>query len=155
MYPSRKQEYRKAPMNSQTFTSADQDVHLVLSKMEKTFYDPHTLCVNFTRDYTGMTAGNPLIDASFILGNAYSHFSRQVVRPISGQPIETIDNPSLLVYAISNMTMDAYEKLSLSTTMGFHPEHISTNLGAKINNTSTLKTQSYSIPSIGFLNTAK
>jgi hypothetical protein len=31
MYPSRKTEYRKAPMNSQTFTSAGQDMQLVLS----------------------------------------------------------------------------------------------------------------------------
>ena len=39
MYPSRKTEYRKAPMNSQTFTNAGQDIQLVLSKMENTFYD--------------------------------------------------------------------------------------------------------------------
>ena len=95
MYPSRKTEYRKAPMNSQTFTSAGQDIQLVLSKMENTFYDPNTLCVNFTVDY-GITTGTASTDAAFLLGNAYSHFSRQVVRPISGQPIETIDNPSLL-----------------------------------------------------------
>ena len=29
MYPSRKQKYRKAPMNSQTFTAAGQDIQLV------------------------------------------------------------------------------------------------------------------------------
>ena len=37
MYSSKKQEYRKAPMNSQTFTNAGQDIQLVLSKMENTF----------------------------------------------------------------------------------------------------------------------
>ena len=111
MYPSRKTEYRKAPMNSQTFSSAGQDIQLVLSKMKNTFYDPNTLCVNFSVDYTGISAGTVASDGSFLLGSAYSHFSRQVVRPISGQPIETIDNPSLLVNAILNMTMDSYEKL--------------------------------------------
>ena len=50
MYPSRKTEYRKAPMNSQTFSSPGQDIQLVLSKMENSFYDPNTLCVNFTVD---------------------------------------------------------------------------------------------------------
>jgi hypothetical protein len=29
MYPSRKTEYRKAPMNSQTFTTAGQDIQMV------------------------------------------------------------------------------------------------------------------------------
>ena len=114
MYPSRKQEYRKAPMNSQTFTSAGQDIQLVLSKMENTFYDPNTLTVNFSVDYAGITAGAVGTNGSFLLGSAYSHFSRQVVRPISGQPIETIDNPSLLVNAILNMIMDSFEKISLS-----------------------------------------
>ena len=100
MYPSSKQEYRKAPMNSQTFSSAGQDIQLVLSKMENTFYDPQTLCINFTVDYAGITAGAAGTNGSFLLGSAYSHFSRQVVRPIIGQPIETIDNPSLLSNAI-------------------------------------------------------
>ena len=40
MYPSRKMEYRKAPMNSQSFSNAGQDIQLVLSKMQNTFYDP-------------------------------------------------------------------------------------------------------------------
>ena len=94
MYPTRKTEYRKAPMNSQTFSNAGQDIQLVLSKMENTFYDPNTLAVNFTVDYIGVTGGVSSAtygtvgtDGSFLLGNAYSHFSRQVVRPISGQPI--------------------------------------------------------------------
>ena len=42
--------------------------------MENTFYDPNTLCVNFTVDYNDITAGTAA-DASFILGSAYSHFS--------------------------------------------------------------------------------
>ena len=106
MYPSRKQEYRKAPMNSQTFSSGG-DIQLVLSKMENSFYDPATLCINFTVDYLGITAGTSGTDGSFLLASAYSHFSRQVVRPLSGQPIETIDNPSLLTNAVFNMTMDS------------------------------------------------
>ena len=100
MYPSRKTEYRKSPMNSQTFSNAGQDIQLVLAKMENTFYDPNTLTVNFTVDYTVISAGTVGTNGSFLLGNAYSHFSRQVIRPVSGQPIETIDNPSLLVNAI-------------------------------------------------------
>jgi hypothetical protein len=159
MYPSRKTEYRKAPMNSQTFTAAGQDIQLVLSKMENTFYDPNTLCVNFSVDYSGITAGTVGTNGSFLLGNAYSHFSRQVVRPISGQPIETIDNPSLLANAIFSMTMDSFEKISLSSTMGFcaDPVTVCSNLGALIDNDLTInnESQSYSIPLIGCLNTAK
>ena len=131
MFPSRKTEYRKAPMNSQTFTTAGQDIQLVLSKMENTFYDPNTLCVNFTVDY-GVPGGVAGTNCAFLLGNAYSHFSRQVVRPLSGQPLETIDNPSLLSNAILNMVMDGYEKISLSTSMGFNGSVINTNFGAQI-----------------------
>jgi hypothetical protein len=155
MYPSRKTEYRKAPMNSQTFTNAGQDIQLVLSKMENTFYDPNTLCVNFTVDYNGVSAGTTQADGSFLLGNAYSHFSRQVVRPISGQPIETIDNPALLVNTLLNITMDSYEKMALSTSMGFSPYLAFTNLGTLIENTVVSLKQSYSIPLIGCLNTSK
>ena len=155
MYPSRKTEYRKAPMNSQTFSNTGQDIQLVLSKMENNFYDPNTLSVNFTVEYLGMTAGTIGSDGNFIFGNAYSHFSRQVVKPISGQPIETIDNPSLLVNALLNMTMDSYEKLSLSTTMGFNSTETFTNLGALIDYQSYTAVQSYSIPLVGCLNTAK
>jgi len=157
MYPSRKMEYRKAPMNAQTFSTAGQDIQLVLSKMENTFYDPNTLSVNFTVDYVGAAGGTVLADGSFLLGNAYSHFSRQVVRPISGQPIETIDNPSLLVNTIMNITTDPSEKVALSTTMGFYHGAEFTNLGAIIDGDATLpnSTQSYSIPLIGCLNTSK
>ena len=63
MYPSIKTEYRKAPMNSQTFSYAGQDIQLVLSKMENTFYDSNTLTVNFTVDYAGVAAGVPGTDA--------------------------------------------------------------------------------------------
>ena len=157
MYPSRKTEYRKAPMNSQTFSTAGQDIQLVLAKMENTFYDPNTLCVNFTVDYAGIGAGTEGTNGSFLLGNAYSFFSRQVVRPISGQPIETIDNPSLLVNTIMNMTTDSFEKLALSSTMGFYHQDAFTNLGALIDNDTLLntKSQSYSIPLVGCLNTSK
>ena len=156
MYPSRKSKYRKAPMNSQTFTNAGQDIQLVLSKMENTFYDPNTLCVNFTVDYLGMTAGISGTDGTFLLGTAYSHFSRQVIRPLSGQPLETIDNPSLLVNTILNITMDGYEKISLSSSMGTNAGEAYTNLGAFIEyNVLSTTTQSYSIPLIGCLNTSK
>jgi hypothetical protein len=154
MYPSRKTEYRKAPMNSQTFTTAGQDIQLVLSKMENTFYDPNTLCVNFTVDY-GITTGTLNTDATYLLGSAYSHFSRQVVRPLSGQPIETIDNPSLLVNSIFNMTMGPYEKIGLSTTMGFNDNRVNTNLGAYIDKVQQNNIQSYSLPLVGCLSTAK
>ena len=40
MYPSRNTEYRKAPMNSQTFLTAGQDIQHVLSKMETLFMIP-------------------------------------------------------------------------------------------------------------------
>ena len=139
-------------MNSQSFTAGN-EIQLVLSKMENTFYDPNTLCVNFTVDYTGISGGTVGTDGSFLLGSAYSHFSRQVIRPLSGQPIKTIDNPSLLTNAVLNMTMDAYEKLALSTTMGFNAAHIFTNLGSLIDNEVLVnnKSQSFSIPLIGCL----
>jgi hypothetical protein len=156
MYPSRKTEYRKAPMNSQTFNSAGQDVQLILSKIENTFYDPGTLCVNFTVDYTGMTAGTASTDGNFILGSGYSHFSRQVIRPMSGQPIETIENPATLVNAVLNMSTDPIQKQTLSTTMGFNSVAQYSNLGHYITNaTSQTTTQSYSLPLIGVLNASK
>jgi len=155
MYPSRKTEYRKAPMNSQTFLVAGQDIQLVYLKRRIVFYDLYTLTVNFTVDYTGITAGTAGAEASYLLGYAYSHFSRQVVRPISGQPIETIDNPSLLANAILNMTMDSFEKLALSTTMGFNAIEPFSNLGALKENVTSALTQSYSLPLIGCLNTSK
>jgi len=102
-----------------------------------------------------VTAGTASTDATFLLGNAYSHFSRQVVRPLSEQPIETIDNPSLLVNAILNMTMGPYEKLSLSPTMGFNDVRLNTNLGAYIDKVQQNTVQSFSIPLIGCLTTAK
>ena len=159
MYPSRKTENRKAPMNSLTFTSAGHDIQLVLSKMENSFYDPQTLAVSFTVDYTGITAGAADADGSFLLGNAYSHFSRQVIRPLSGQPLETIDNPSLLVNAVLNMTTDTMEKYALSTSFGSSSksDNFMTNLGALIDNDTTINTttQSFTIPLIGCLNTSK
>ena len=155
MYSSRKQEYRKAPMNSQTFSSPGQDIQLILSRMENSFYDPNTLTVNFTVDYTGVTGGVAGAEASYVLGYAYSHFSRQVVRPISGQPIETIDNPSLLANAILYMTMDSFEKLALSTTLGFNAIEPFSNLGVLIENVTSSLTQSFSLPLIGCLNTSK
>ena len=82
-----------------------------------------------------------------------------MVRPISGQPIETIDNPSLLVNTILNMTMDNFEKQSLSPSFGFCADPVAgyTNLGSLIDNDLTMNndTQSYPIPLIGCLNTAK
>jgi hypothetical protein len=47
--------------------------------MENTFYDPNTMTINFTVDYTGVSAGVAGADASYILGYGYSHFLRQVV----------------------------------------------------------------------------
>ena len=37
MYPSRKQEYRRAPMNAQTFLTAGQDIQLVFLKWKILF----------------------------------------------------------------------------------------------------------------------
>ena len=53
------------------------------------------------------------------------------------------------------MTMNSFKKLSLSTTMGFSPSESFSNLGALIENVTSSVTQSYSIPLIGCLNTAK
>ena len=55
------------------------------------------------------------------------------------------------------MTTDSYEKFALSTTMGFSPISAYTNLGALIDNSTLInnKTQSFSIPLIGCLNTSK
>ena len=74
---------------------------------------------------------------------------------MSGQPTETIDNPSLLVNAILNMTMGPYEKLCLSPTMGFNDVRLNTNLGAYIDKVQQNTVQSFSIPLIGCLTTAK
>ena len=55
------------------------------------------------------------------------------------------------------MTMDAFEKVALSTSMGFNSVNTHTNLGVVIDNATLVntKTQSFAIPLIGCLNTSK
>ena len=55
------------------------------------------------------------------------------------------------------MTMDSDEKISLSSTMGFSSIVTYTNLGVLIDNATltNTRTQSFSIPLLGCLNTAK
>ena len=159
MYPSRKTEYRKNPINSQTFTTAGQDIQLMLSKMENTFYDPQTLCVNFRVTYNQDSTAVKGTDDSFLIGSAYSHFSKQVIKPASGVIIETIENPSLLTNAVTSITTCSMEKLALSTTWGFNSDAIFSNLGRRIIPsqvpTERVLVHDYSIPLIGILNTNK
>ena len=51
--------------------------------------------------------------------------------------------------------MGSYEKIGLSSTMGFNDARINTNLGAYIDKVQQNNIQSYSIPLIGCLSTAK
>ena len=162
MYPAIKQKYVKQPINGSSFTSGD--IQLILQKMERTFYDPNTLAVVFTATYAGATAGTIGTDGNFVLGSAYSHFSRQVVKALSGAVLETIDNPSLAFNTILNVTTNSSDKMALSTNMGFYAGNTAqatvtgqglTNMGAYISNANNLRTQSFAIPLIGVLNAMK
>ena len=151
MYPSKKSEYRRQPINTREFSTAGEDVSMVLSKMENSFYDTNTLAVNFVVDYiTGDTTN------ACLLGNGYSHFSRQVWTAIKGgSKLETIQNPAELVNTLHNMTLEAFTKDSMSLSLGYESNCGYTNFGRVIDNSPQLKTQSYSIPLVGIMNTNK
>ena len=154
MYPSKKSEYRRQPINTRTFNTPGEEIQLILSKMDNSFWNPDTLAINFTVQYTC-----PATSSSYILGNGYSHFSRQVWTANSnGQKIETIQNPAELVNAVMNMTVEGFTKQSLATSMGFGEGLGYTNLGRNIVNGGAAEaviTQSFSIPVIGIMNTTK
>lgn len=151
MYPSKKSEYRRQPINTREFSNAGEEVQLVLSKMENSFYDPNTLAINFVVEYP--TSGNT---QACILGNGYSHFSRQVWRANkNGALLETIQNPAELVNTLHNMTIEGQTKDSMALSLGYQDGWGYTNLGRRITNDAHLKTQSYSIPLVGIMNNTK
>lgn len=152
MYPSKKSEYRRQPINTREFQNPGEEVQLVLSKMENSFYDPNTLAVNFVVEYQGTTASTK----ACILGNGYSHFSRQVwTANKNGAKLETIQNPAELVNCIHNMTIEGNAKDALSLSLGYEDGFGYTNFGRLISNAASRKTQSYSIPLVGIMNNAK
>jgi len=145
MYPSRKSEYRRQPINTRTFGTAGEEIQLILSKQENSFYNTNTLAVNFTVKYNGAVN-------SYLIGSAYSHFSRQVWTAIStGNKMETIQNPGQLFNSIMNMTVESDTKQNLDTTIRFSGPY--TNYGRWIDTND--QTQSYSLPLIGIMNTNK
>lgn len=153
MYPSKKSEYRRQPINTRTFSTAGEDIQLVLSKMENTLWNTQTLAVNFTVEWDCPPSTN-----TNILGNGYSLFSRQVWTANSnGVKMETIQNPAELVNTIMNMTVESSTKQSLSASMGFGEGLGYTNLGREITSDASggIVTQSFSIPIIGIMDTEK
>lgn len=151
MYPSKKSEYRRQPINTRKFSNPGEEIQLVLSKMENSFYDPNTLAVNFTVKYTTDANTN-----ACLLGNGYSHFSRQVwTANKNGAKLETIQNPAELVNCLHNMTIEANAKDAMAISLGYENGLGYTNFGRIINNTTSRKTQSYSIPLVGIMNNAK
>jgi len=147
MYPSRKSEYRRQPLNTRVFSTAGEDIQLILSEQENSFYNTNILAVNFTVQYTGAPVN------SYLIGSGYSHFSRQVWTAISScTKMETIQNPGQLFNAVMNMTVDANTKQNGEPTMGFANGGY-TNYGRSITTNDVI--QSYSLPLIGIMNTNK
>jgi hypothetical protein len=165
LYPSTKSEYRRNPTNNTTFANGV-DMNMPLNKMANSFANPATLVLNFEVAYTltsTVAVGGANLNAGdgiFVLGNAYSHFSRQVLKAANGGTIETIDNPSLAVNALMNMTTSKGEKQAL-INMGFGTTNNETNAGIKITagalapQATTVVYRTYTIPIIGALNTSK
>lgn len=154
MHASRKTEYRKNPINGAEFTTPGEQIQLVLNKMDNTFYDPNTLYITGVVEFTGMTGSISASETNFVLGCFYSLFSRQVVKSLNGQTLETIENPSLLVNSLMNMTTNASDKQGLSTSFGFNSLNPFTNLGCEVKFNGKNK-YSFSLPIIGVLNSMK
>lgn len=151
MYPCRKSEYRRQPINTRVFENVGEEISLVLSKMENSFYNTNTLSINFIVEYTIAAGG-----ACHLLGSGYSHFSRQVWTALkNGQKIETIQNPGHLVNCMHNMTIESNTKDALALSFGYENRLGKTNYGRYINSSARYSTQSYSIPLIGIMNSNK
>lgn len=164
MYPSVKTEYRKQPFSGTAPVRSGAMVQTMLNKMDRSFLNPATLALNFRGRYTFTTGGTqatPVDSGCWILGSAWSHFSRFVVKQSGGVDIDQIDNPGRLVNTIMNMTTGPIEKSSM-ISMGFNEENPWSNLGIRIlntviaiNNTGTTIEYTFSIPMIGSLNASK
>lgn len=131
MVPSRKFELRVQPYGQSTFNSAGQAIRITLPQMSRTLYNFQTAYLFATVSMTH--AGAAGVDMSYVLGSWYSLFTRQVIRAGSGYVLETIDNPGQLVNAITSMTMNASEKVSLNNSFGFNGNDGYLNIGVKIN----------------------
>lgn len=163
MLPSRKYEFRTSPFGTSTFNTAGQAIKLTLPQMQRTLYNFQTAYLLGTISFTH--AGIIGTDYSFLLGSWYSLFSRQVIRAGSGYVLETIDNPGLLVNAVTSMTMNSIERASLNNSMGFNADSIFTNAGVRIwsdtnadgigGATNDELNFSFAIPLIGILNNTK
>lgn len=163
MVPSRKFELRVSPFGQSTFTQSGQSIKITLPQMQRTLYNFQTGYLMATISFTaGAGAGT---DVNYLLGSWYSLFNRQVVRATSGYVLETIENPGLLVNAITSMTMGASEKVGLNNSFGFSNLSGYNNLGVKINTVTTAsdiggttgseRNFSFALPLIGILNNSK
>eukprot|EP01040_Poterioochromonas_malhamensis_P013987 gene13987-15447_t len=156
MYPTKKSEYRRQPINTRIFTNPGEQIELILSKVENSFWDPQTLSINFTSTYLGTDVSGSAIMSAFVLGNGYSHFSRQNWRAIkNGADLETIQYPAQLCNTLHNMTIEGNSKDALAISQGYETDYGYTNFGRFVSNATQNKTQSYSIPPVGIMNTNK
>lgn len=151
MYPCVKREYKRAPITGAgNYSGAGTEVQLVLNKQENTFWDPNTLALSFTVNWT--TDANT---SAYLIGGGYSFFSRQVITALaSGTKLETIQNVGQIVNTIHNMTLNGAEKDGL-VHMGYDCYRGVTNVTKLVTDASGNKLQSYCIPLIGVLNSSK
>lgn len=164
MVPSRKFEYRTAPVGQSTFTQSGQSIRFTLSQMQRTLYNMQTAYILGSINFAGGVNGT---DSHYLLGSWYSLFSRQVVRTSAGRVLETIDNPGLLANLVTNITMNSADRITLNNAFGFH-ESANTNAGVRINGDVTddvnldiggtgnnERNFTFAIPLIGILNMSK
>ncbi len=165
MVPSRKFELRVQPYGQSTFTSSGQAIRLTLPQMSRTLYNFQTAYIFATISFSVPGTAVANTDACYLLGSWYSLFSRQVVRAGSGYVLETIENPGLLVNAITSMTMNSAEKIALNNSFGFNNSSGYLNIGVKINADTNAydiggadtneKYFTFALPLIGILNSTK
>lgn len=160
MYPSVKSEYRKQPFNTSSATSGS-ELQLLLNKMDRSFINPNTLCLNFNLelDFTVATApATSTNSAAFLVGSAWSIFSRYVSKQAGGTDIDQIEFPGRLVNSILNMTLSPEEKRGM-IGLGFNEDKPTENYGLQIPLVGTVGSnrkanRTFSIPLIGALSSS-
>lgn len=164
MYPSVKTEYRKQPFNASSFTP-NQMCQIMLNKMDRSFANPATFALNFNLEITynigsAVGGGTSSNSCAFLLGSAWSAWSRYVTSQPGVTMLDQIDGPGRLVNMITSMTLNPLEKVGM-ISMGYNEEDAYTNIGLKIplagaqNTNGLVVNRSFSIPLIGSLNTNK
>lgn len=125
IYPMKKSEIRRQPLNDKKFSTAGSDLIVVLNKAQNSFIIPSTLCLSFEVDFT--TVDDTANNSAIMLGCAASFFRQLVtVANISGTNLETIGNYNELYNALMNQQVTAQEKGGM-WSLGFEGKYALTN----------------------------